>query len=315
MADHGNGGTRTSTRGGDPVTGDPVAGDPVAGDPVTGDPVARGPVAPLAVAADLVLRYGSHTALAASTFTVPFGGVTAVIGPNGSGKSTLLHALAGLVPVAQGSLRVLGKEPRDARPEISYVLQSTVVPASTPITVRETVGMGRYPALGPFRRFRRADRDRVVEAMRRLEIEDLAGRHLHELSGGQRQRVSVAQGIAQDHRVLLLDEPLTGLDIVSAQAIDRIIHAEPDHVRSVVLTTHDLDEARAADHVVLVSGRVIACGPPELVCTRHNLEVAFGLGSLHEWEGFLDDPAHDPHGEGHDGGHGQPGARPSTGVT
>jgi ABC-type cobalamin/Fe3+-siderophores transport system ATPase subunit len=66
----------------------------------------------------------------------------------------------------------------------------------------------------------------------------------------------------------------------------------------VVLTTHDLNEARVADHVILVSGRVVSSGPPEIVCTRHNLEVAFGLGSLHGWEGFLDDPAHDPHGAG-----------------
>ncbi len=249
----------------------------------------------LAEATDLVLRYGSHTALAASTFTIPFEGVTAVIGPNGSGKSTLLHALAGLVPVAEGSLRVLGAEPREARSQIGYVLQSTVVPASTPITVKETVGMGRYPAVGFFRPFRTRDRERVAKAMRRLGIEDLAGRHLHELSGGQRQRVYVAQGIAQDHRVLLLDEPLTGLDLVSARAIDDLIHSERSRGHSVVLTTHDLDEARAADWVILVSGRVVAAGPPEQVCTRHNLEVAFGLGALHGWGGFVNDPAHDPH--------------------
>jgi iron complex transport system ATP-binding protein len=253
----------------------------------------------LAEATDVVLRYGSHVALAQSSFTIPLQGITAVIGPNGSGKSTLLHALAGLVSVAEGRLRVLGRDPQQARGEISYVLQSTVVPPSTPITVRETVGMGRYPAVGFFRRFGRADRARVTEAMRRMEIEDLAGRHLHELSGGQRQRVYVAQGLAQDHRVMLLDEPLTGLDIVSARAIDGLIHAESREGRTVVLTTHDLNEARVADHVILVSGRVVSCGPPEIVCTRHNLEVAFGLGSLHGWEGgFLDDPAHDPHGAG-----------------
>lgn len=98
------------------------------------------------------------------------------------------------------------------------------------------------------------------------------------------------------HALLLLDEPLTGLDIVSARTIDTIIHEERDRGGSVVLTTHDLDEARAADHVLLVSGRVIASGPPKEVCDRHNIGVAFGLGSRHEWQGFLDDPAHDPHG-------------------
>jgi len=253
----------------------------------------------MAEATDVVLRYGSHTALARSSFTVPMDGVTAVIGPNGSGKSTLLHALAGLVPVSEGRLQVLGRDPQQARAGISYVLQSTVVPHSTPITVREAVGMGRYPSVGFFRRFSRVDHARVADAMHRMEIEDLAGRHLHELSGGQRQRVYVAQGLAQDHRVMLLDEPLTGLDIVSARTIDRLIHGDGPEGRTVVLTTHDLEEARAADHVILVSGRVVADGPPASVCNRHNVEEAFGLGGLHGWEGFLDDPAHDPHREGH----------------
>jgi iron complex transport system ATP-binding protein len=251
-----------------------------------------------AEATDLVLRYGHHTALARSSFTIPMDGVTAVIGPNGSGKSTLLSALAGLVPVAEGRLRVLDTEPQEARHQISYVLQSTVVPASTPITVRETVGMGRYPRVGLFHRFNRDDRTRVEEAMRHMNIEDLAGRHLHELSGGQRQRVYVAQGLAQDHRVMLLDEPLTGLDLVSARTIDGLIHGGNREGHPVVLTTHDLNEARMADHVILVSGRVVASGPPDSVCTRDNLEVAFGLGSLHGWGGFLDDPAHDPHHQG-----------------
>lgn len=259
---------------------------------------------PLVEAVGLVLRYGSRTALAASTFTVPTVPVTAVIGPNGSGKSTLLNALAGLVPVAGGSLRVLGTSAERARAEVSYVLQSTVVKPGTPLTVRETVGMGRYPAVGPFRRFRRRDVDRVTSALRRLEIEDLAERHLHELSGGQRQRVLVAQGLAQDHRVLLLDEPLTGLDMLSARTIDRIIHGDRDDGRYVVLTTHDLDEARAADHVILVSGRVVSSGPPHEVCSRRNLELAFGLGGLHAWEGFLADPAHDPHGDAPDAAQG-----------
>jgi manganese transport system ATP-binding protein len=118
--------------------------------------------------------------------------------------------------------------------------------------------------------------------MERLEITDLAKRHLTELSGGQRQRVYVAQGIAQDHAILLLDEPLTGLDITSAKTIDSIIHEEPDRGCSVVLTTHDLEEARAADHVILMAGRVVAFGKPQDVLTTRNLTNAYGLGSLHE---------------------------------
>lgn len=244
---------------------------------------------------DVTAHYDGHLALAASDFDVPEVGITAVIGPNGSGKTTLLHAIAGLLPVA-GQLEVLGTSPAAARRHVSYVLQSLVVPPTTPMTVREAVGMGRYPEVGWFRRYRRIDRERVQEALARLQIEDLADRHLHELSGGQRQRVYVAQGLVQDHQLLLLDEPLTGLDLVSTRAIDQLIHQERESA-SVVLTTHDLAEARAADHVILVSGRVISSGPPERVCTRPNLEVAFGLTAAHGWEGFLDDPAHNPHGD------------------
>jgi manganese transport system ATP-binding protein len=247
----------------------------------------------LAAGSDLVLGYGRRSAVAASSFTMPLGGITAVIGPNGSGKSTLLHALVGLVPPKAGTLTVLGTDPVTARRRISFVLQATTVPTGTPITVAEAVGMGRYSTLGMLGRRGSADRARVTAALERLEIADLARRHLTELSGGQRQRVYVAQGIAQDHDVLLLDEPLTGLDLVSAKAIDRIIHGERERGHSVVLTTHDLDEARAADQVMLMSGRVVAFGTPETVLTRQNLETAYGLGALHGSNAdFLDDPAH-----------------------
>jgi iron complex transport system ATP-binding protein len=224
-------------------------------------------------------------ALRDSNFTVPSGAITAIIGPNGSGKSTLLHAIAGLIPISSGALSVLGATPVLSQPQIAYVLQYTTVPAGTPLTVAEAVMMGRYPTLGFLRRPSPHDRERVAQAMERLDITHLAKRHLTELSGGQRQRVYVAQGIAQDHTLLLLDEPLTGLDITSAKTIDAIIHDEPEHGCSVILTTHDLEEAKAADHVILTGGRVIASGRPEEVLTQSNLAEAYGLGALHELDG------------------------------
>jgi len=248
---------------------------------------------PAAQARDVVLGYHRHVAVASSTFEIPHRAVTAIIGPNGSGKSTVLNALAGLATPLSGTLEVLETTPLSARNRVSYVLQSVTLPVGTPLTVEETVGMGRYPSLGLFRRRRRVDRERVEAAMERLRIGDLARRHLTELSGGQRQRVYVAQGIAQSHEILLLDEPLTGLDLVSARTIDTIIHSERHRGCSVVLTTHDLDEARAADHVLLMRGRVLASGPPEEVLTQTNLEQAYGLGALHGFApAFLDDPAH-----------------------
>lgn len=248
---------------------------------------------PLAEATDLVVAYGGNVAVRASTFSIPARGVTAIIGPNGSGKSTLLNALAGVIEPRSGRLTVLGGPPSDAFRRVAYVMQSVPVPESTPVTVREAVAMGRYATRGWFGRFTREDREHVRAALEVLDVADLARRHLGELSGGQRQRVYVAQGIAQEHQALLLDEPLTGLDLVSARTIDKIIHTEREHGHGVVLTTHDLDEARAADHVILMNGRVLAYGPPAQVLTRHNLETAYGLGSLHDsGEVFLDDPAH-----------------------
>ena len=240
-------------------------------------------------------RYGDRIAIAASDFSVPSGNVTAVIGPNGSGKSTLLNGIAGLAEPVRGSITVLGESAGNMRRRIAYVFQSAKVNETMHVTVREVVAMGRYSSKGVFGRLDAEDRSRVEAALERMEIAELGARDLHELSGGQRQRVFVAQGLAQDRDVLLLDEPLTGLDIVSAEAIDHVIHQEAAEGRTVVLTTHDLAEASAADHVVLLSGRVVASGSPARVLTHVHLSEAYGAALLHaDGMVFLDDPAHRP---------------------
>ncbi len=232
-------------------------------------------------ARDLELRYGSHPVLEPSSFTAPMGAITALIGPNGAGKSTLLHAIVGLVQPAGGQMRVMDVSPQQARKQVSYVLQSKEVNQSLPLTVAQVVAMGRYASRGMIRPFRIDDRVRVKEAMERMGITHLARRHLTELSGGQRQRVFMAQGIAQDHLVMLLDEPLTGLDVLSAEAVDRIIHQEKAHGCGVLVSTHDLGEAGAADHVLLLGEKRVISGPPEEVLTKENLLSAFGLGLMH----------------------------------
>lgn len=237
----------------------------------------------LVTAKDIVLYRGSHRAVSASSFTIPQGKITAVIGPNGSGKTTLLQAIAGILTPTSGEIRVLGQPVKDVKQDISFVMQSVVFPTGTPITVKDVVSMGRYAQRGWFGVFRPADRRAINYAMEVMNITDLKNRHLEELSGGQRQRVYVAQGIAQGHEILVLDEPMTGLDLTSMRIIDEVIHAEvEEHGHSVILTTHDLDEAAAADYVILMDGKVIAAGTPEEVLTRENLETAYGLGTLHE---------------------------------
>jgi manganese transport system ATP-binding protein len=244
-------------------------------------------------ATDVTLSYGSTVAIASSTFAIPSGTVTAVIGPNGAGKSTILNAIAGLITPTTGSIDV----PVIAgdRRRIAYVLQSTKVNDALPISVREVVTMGRYSTTGSYRLVSADDRDAVDNAMARVGITDIAGKRLQDLSGGQRQRVFVAQGLAQDHDVLLLDEPLTGIDLPTAQAIDKVIHDETGRGCTVVMTTHDLSEAQYADHVLLISGRVVAHGPPDAVLTPDNLADAYGPSLLHIGDAgqlFVDDPAH-----------------------
>lgn len=245
------------------------------------------------VAKDVTLAYGNHVAVDRSTFEVPVGRVTTVIGPNAAGKSTILNAIAGLMTPIHGTLEVPVIDGDHQR--IAYVLQTTKVNYALPISVQEVVTMGRYATTGLYRWLTDTDRDAVNNAMDLMGISDISRSRLQDLSGGQRQRVFVAQGLAQEHDILLLDEPLTGIDLPTAQAIDDVIHEETDRGCTVIMTTHDLSEAQFSDHVLLVSGRVVASGPPDDVLTAANLAEAYGPSLLHLEEDdrlFLDDPAH-----------------------
>jgi len=249
----------------------------------------------------VVLAYDGRAAVDASDFSIPTGRLTAVIGPNGSGKSTLLNALAGLLAPRQGTIEVLGRLPGRSRRRVAYVLQSTTVNEVMPITVRETVAMGRYALLGLWG-FPTLPHWRATQrAMERLEVADLAGRHLLELSAGQRQRVFVAQGLVQEADLLLLDEPFTGLDLVSTERIRSAVAEERQRGVTIVMTTHDVAEANRADHVLLMAGRVHAEGPPLSALHPDRLSEAYGIGIVHLEDGslVLDDAHHRPAAERH----------------
>lgn len=250
------------------------------------------------MAADLGLAYGGRVALEHVSIDVPAGSVAAVIGPNGSGKSTLLRAIAGLLRPVAGRLVVPAQTRRGG---VAFVLQSTSVDTTLAITVRETITMARYAHRGLLGRLGRDDKRLVGEAMERMDVVGLASRQLHELSGGQRQRVLVAQGLAQDAEVLLLDEPFTGLDVVSRELIGSAVEAERAAGRTVFVTTHELRDARRADVVLLLAGRLVAAGPPAAVLTSEVLAEAYGARVVHLADGdvFVDDPHHD-HAPGHD---------------
>lgn len=200
----------------------------------------------------------------------PPGSITAVVGANGSGKSTVLSVLAGLLRPVSGTVRA----PR--RPAL--VTQHTAVPALLPLTVRDTVNMGRWATRGPWRRLSRHDREVVDRCLSLLGIGDLATRTLSALSGGQRQRTLVAQALAQESTLLLLDEPTSALDTPASAAIQHALGDARAEGTTVVHATHDLAQARQADHcVVLRQGTVFAAGSPETALSPDTLHAAWGL--------------------------------------
>jgi zinc/manganese transport system ATP-binding protein len=203
------------------------------------------------VVRDLVAGHG-RPALHGISARIPRAGVTAVLGPNGAGKSTLLDVLAGVLTPTAGTVERTG----ECSP--AYVMQRTAAPDALPITVRATVAMGRWASRGPWRRLTAHDRAVVEDCLRRLGVHDLADRSLGTLSGGQRQRVLVAQGLAQESDLLLLDEPAAGLDAQARRLIDEALAQVAADGVTVVRVTHDPHVAARADHcLVLRDGRLV----------------------------------------------------------
>ena len=239
------------------------------------------------ITSELEVRYGKTVALTCVNIEIPAGSLVCVIGPNGAGKSAFLKALAGTVELHRGEVSLQGSRP-------SFVLQSTDVDPSLPISVRDVVSLARYPIRGIFKRFQKEDHDAIENALDRLNIRDLEKTQFHELSGGQRQRVLLAQGLAQDSNVMLLDEPITGLDVVSRNTILEMIYEEVKNGRTVIFSSHNLHDASRSDRVLLLKTIPICYGPPDEVLTEINLRSAFGEHHIRVGEQLLiDDPHHD----------------------
>ena len=241
---------------------------------------------------DVTVRFDRTTALDRVNAEFHEGTSTAIIGPNGSGKTTLLDLLAGLNAPTSGHVEQGGRAVKTA-----YVLQHPMGDRWLPLTVEEVIRMGVYAKRGLIGRVTAQDHQAVVEASSRMEVEDLLFAPYGELSGGQRQRVSVAQALVQDADVLLLDEPLTGLDLASQRTILDVVAEEKTRGRTVVLSTHHLDEARHADQVMLLATKAIAVGPPGSTLTADFLRAAYGDRVLAPTDvedvAVLDDHGHD----------------------
>jgi manganese/iron transport system ATP-binding protein len=236
---------------------------------------------PLLEVRDLSVRYGETSALENANLSLHAGEFVAVIGPNGAGKSTLLKAALGLVAVTSGEIQFsshLGLRPTQA---ISYVPQQQSLDWSFPVTVRDVVMMGRTGRIGWLKYPGARDRQIVQESLEKADILNLASRPVAALSGGQKQRVLLARMLARESQILLLDEPLTGVDAMTQTAIFELLERERQAGKALVMVTHDLENAaKWCSSLLLVNRRVIAAGPPELVYTPQNIEATFSSSHL-----------------------------------
>ena len=216
---------------------------------------------------DLVVKYGTVTALDDVTFTLETGQCLGIVGPNGSGKSTLLKTVAGLIAPASGQADVFGQRAGTLAPgTIGYVPQIEDVDWSFPASVWDVVAMGRFPKMRMFARFSKRDRGVVRDALAAVGMDAFADRHISELSGGQQQRVFVARAIALEPRLLLLDEPTTGVDAKTEDALMHLIRGRVTAGLPVMMTTHDLDRASDwFDRLIVVDRRLLADGEPDAV--------------------------------------------------
>lgn len=228
----------------------------------------------------LSVSYGAQVALQdASARFVP-GQFSAIIGPNGAGKSTLLKTILGLVTASSGRVSV-SADLGDLRKSSAYVPQQQMLDWAFPVTVWDVAMMGRTARLGWLRWPGRADREIVLDSLAQTEVAELKDRPIQALSGGQRQRVLLARMLARRAEVLLLDEPLTGVDAATQEKIMRLLQGEARAGRTVVMVTHDLEAAaRWCDQLLLVNRTVVAQGTPEQVYTPANIECTFSSSHL-----------------------------------
>jgi zinc/manganese transport system ATP-binding protein/zinc transport system ATP-binding protein len=223
--------------------------------------------------------YGGPPVLRDVTTRITEGQFVGLVGPSGAGKTTLLRAVLGMVPRVVGSVRVLGYEVRPGAPPpgVAYVPQLETVDWNFPVTVEEVVLMGRAMKMGPWPWPGRAHRQQMHRVLARLGIGGLARRHIRELSGGQQQRVFLARALISEPRILLLDEPTSGVDIKTR---DEVLHLLADlnaEGTTIVLTTHELNAVAAhLPWVLCINGGIIAQGDPEDVFTPEVLHRTYG---------------------------------------
>ncbi|XOY55299.1 MAG: metal ABC transporter ATP-binding protein [Rhodobacterales bacterium] len=226
---------------------------------------------------DLTVTYGANPVLWDIDLDIPPGVMCAIVGPNGAGKSTLIKTALGLVRPVAGHVRFLGRPIGQMRGQIGYVPQRHSVDWDFPTTARDVVEMGLYRDLGWLRRPGKAEHARALAALAEVGMQDYADRQISQLSGGQQQRVFIARALVQDAPILILDEPMAGVDASTEAIIIALLKKLRDAGRTVIVVHHDLTTVQSYfDWLVMLNVRIIAQGPVAQTYSADNLRAAYG---------------------------------------
>lgn len=226
---------------------------------------------------DLTVAYGEKPVLWDVDLSVPAGTLMAIVGPNGAGKTTLIKAILNLIPTAAGQVLIYGQPYVQQRNRVGYVPQRGSVDWDFPTSVLDVVMMGRYGALGWFKRPGAKERQMALEALAKVGMQDYAPRQISQLSGGQQQRTFLARALVQDAQVYFMDEPFQGVDATTERAIVELLKELRAAGKTVVVVHHDLQTVpEYFDWVTLLNVRRIASGPVSEVFTDENLRLTYG---------------------------------------
>lgn len=232
------------------------------------------------VVRDVTVAYNNgHVALHDASFSLKPGTICALVGVNGSGKSTLFKAIMGFVRPSKGTVHIAGEPVKHAhqRSWVAYVPQSEDVDWAFPVSVWDVVLMGRYGYMNFLRRASKQDKDIALASLERVRMADYRDRQIGELSGGQKKRVFLARALAQQGRIVLLDEPFTGVDVKTEAAIIGLLRELRDEGHIVLVSTHDLGSVpEFCDQCVIINRTVLDAGPIATTFTEANLSRAFG---------------------------------------
>ena len=229
---------------------------------------------------DITVTYkNGHTALYDATVSIPHGSITALVGVNGSGKSTLFKAIMGFVTLAKGDVKILGQDVKTAlrSNQVAYVPQNEEIDWNFPVLVKDVVMMGRYGYMNMLRIPSKNDKKIVDESLQRVSMVEFKDRQIGELSGGQKKRVFLARALAQESKIILIDEPFTGVDVKTEDQIMSLLRELREDGKVMLVSTHNLGSVpEFCDRAILINETILVSGTTQEVFTQENLQLAFG---------------------------------------